>query len=70
MKKVREVRLLRIAVLDKVLHFHPLGRAFGNYVKAQQRLTGIDSNLQQHHHHQAFSSDSDVFFMSAALLVP
>lgn len=64
MKKVREERLLRIAVLEE-LHFHPLGRAFGNYIKAQQRLTGIDSNWQQHHH-QAFNSDSNVF-ISAAL---
>lgn len=35
MKKVREERLLRIAVSEGVLPFHPLGRAFGNYVKAQ-----------------------------------
>lgn len=43
MKKVREERLPRIAVLEAVLHFHAFGRAFGNYVKAQ--LTGIASHL-------------------------
>lgn len=63
MKKGREERLPRIAVLEEVLHFHCLGGAFGNYVKAQHRLTGIASHLQQQH--QAFSSDSNVFITSA-----
>lgn len=49
MKKVREERLPRIAVLEEMLHFHFLGRAFGNYVKAQHGLTGIASHLQQQH---------------------
>lgn len=35
MKKVREERLLRIAVSEGVLPFHLLGRAFGNYAKAR-----------------------------------
>lgn len=63
MKKMREERLPRMAVLEEVLHFHPLGRAFGNYVKAQHGLTGIAGHLQQHH--QAFSSGLNVFITAA-----
>lgn len=47
-----------------VLHFHPLGRAFGNYVKAQHGLTGVAGHLQQQQH-QAFSSGLNVFITAA-----
>lgn len=62
MKKMREEKLPRMAVLEKVLHIHPLGRAFGNYVKAQHGLTGVAGHLQQH---QAFSSGLNVFITAA-----
>lgn len=64
MKEMREERLPRMAVLEEVLHFHPLGRAFGNYVKAQHGLTGIAGHLQQQQH-QAFSSGLNVFITAA-----
>lgn len=49
-KKVREKGLLRIALLEEVLHFYPPYRAFRNEVKVYQRSTSVDSNLQRHHH--------------------
>lgn len=64
MKTMREERLPRMAVLEEVLHIHPLGRAFGNYIKAQHRLTGVASHLQQQQH-QAFSSGLNVFITAA-----
>lgn len=48
-KKVREKGLLRIAILEEVLHFYSPCRAFRYEVKAYQR-SGIDSNLQHDRH--------------------